>query len=336
MRVIHCGIAGDLPGGMAQVVNEYLSWTVAGLEQGYLLTTKGKRDPLSPLRSARAASAIVAMRRARARTLLIFHISERGSFLREGLLLLLARWLGFRCIAQVHGANFDQFAARYPKFVGYILRKASRTLVLSERSRRAAFHLGIDALRVNNPVWVPQENDVGGKEEIVLFCGEVSLRKGVDVLLDAWSRLREVGDWKLIVVGPGQLPMSGFFPDGIENVGALSHESAMEVCARASIAILPSRDEALPMFILEAMARRCAVISTPVGQIDSVLADGCGIIVPVGDAVATATALQRLIDSDKLRRELGDSARRKVIAEYSSDVVSARLVSIWREVLGER
>ena len=49
------------------------------------------------------------------------------------------------------------------------------------------------------------------------------------------------------------------------------------------LASLPSRAEALPMFLLEALANGCAVLGSTAGGIPELLSGGAGIVVPPGE-----------------------------------------------------
>ena len=98
----------------------------------------------------------------------------------------------------------------------------------------------------------------------------------MDILLEAWD---ELGDecrsdpWRLVIAGPcvedPQLKSNG----NVDFLGAVEHSRVLDLLGKASIAMLPSRAEALPMFVLEAMAAGCAVVATDVGGIQQLLGD---------------------------------------------------------------
>ena len=78
------------------------------------------------------------------------------------------------------------------------------------------------------------------------------------------------------------------------------------------------RGAGYPLAILEAMASSCAVIAStePLAN-EYMLAEGRGIIVPVGDVVQTSLALIRLLNDPELRRRMGSLARNYVAAHHS-------------------
>jgi len=333
-RVIHFGPAGDRPGGMAQVVQGYLDWSTSRLSVSSVMTTRGKHDPISPFLwcVALVKITITRMIKGHADTSMVFHISEGGSFLREGSLLIFSRLLRFRSVAHIHGAVFQQFASRHPRIAKSPLRWANMCLVLTEEHRNLLNELGIAESRIKvapNLVEVHPFNE--NKKPRVIFCGEVSTRKGADVLLEAWKQAVPDSQWELHIVGPKsesfELPHS--LPPQASYLGPLSHDDTIAEQRQAAIAVLPSRHEALPMFLLEAMAQSCAVISTRVGQVSQLLADEAGILVRPGSVDELASALRAMMHNDCIRTRLAKRGHARVSESYGLDSGRSQLVAYW-------
>ena len=84
--------------------------------------------------------------------------------------------------------------------------------------------------------------------------------------------------------------------------------------ASASCFVLPSRWEGLPMVLLEALAAGRAVVVSDFASAREVLKDGqSGLVVPVGDAEALASALMRVHDDHALRARLESGGARAVL-----------------------
>ncbi|MGT2425258.1 glycosyltransferase family 4 protein [Amnibacterium kyonggiense] len=340
--VAHVGLLGEQPGGMAQVVNGYLAWRAGDVDQVGIRSTRRKHDPAAPLLAAGAALRIVALaaraRRSGAPTVAVFHVSEGGSFLREGGLLRLSARLGLRTIAHVHGADFDDFAARRPEIVRPVLRAASAVAVLTDRSAATVRDLVGDSTAVavvRNSV--PSATPAEPKRREVLFGGELGTRKGVDVLLAAWQRISAATpEWRLRLAGP--LAPGFVLPDplpaGVEVLGAVAHDDLLGHLARAAVAVLPSRQEALPMFLLEALAARCAVIGSSAGQVPALLADGAGVVVDAGDTAALEAALRDVLADDGFRAGLVAHGTDRFESTYSTASARPALERFWREVAG--
>jgi glycosyltransferase involved in cell wall biosynthesis len=159
--------------------------------------------------------------------------------------------------------------------------------------------------------------------EMVLFAGEVGLRKGADVLQLAWETVASRRPLsKCIVAGPAteiRLPET----ERLEVRGPVDSGQVKQLIREARVIALPSRSEALPMILTEAMAAARPFVSTPTGGTPS-LADG-GIIVPVEDHQALATALIDLLDDPKLAQSLGTAGQRHCQERMSPEVVGIRL-----------
>ena len=83
----------------------------------------------------------------------------------------------------------------------------------------------------------------------------------------------------------------------------------------------PSHREGLSMVILEAMAAGLPIAATPVGEVGSLLDDGCGAIL-TDRGPAVTRALTTVISDREFRQELGAQARNRVARTFSSATLS--------------
>jgi glycosyltransferase involved in cell wall biosynthesis len=92
------------------------------------------------------------------------------------------------------------------------------------------------------------------------------------------------------------------------------------VLADADLFVLPSRSEAFPNAVIEAMAAGLPVIATDVGGIPEIIRTGeNGLLVPPGDPEALAHAIVGLMDQPGLAADLGRAARIDVERYYTLD-----------------
>ncbi len=334
LLAVHIGRRGEVAGGMTQVVNGYLAHTFANFDLAMVSSRNGSGG-LRAVWVAAAAGYRIFRLGNRESTVVIAHLSQRGSFLREGALLALAHARGFATVAQLHGSSFAQFAASRPGLVGRVLRAADVVLTLSAESRSAAAEFVPGERVVLVPNAVAHGVDRAG-EPLIVFGGAVSTRKGVDVLVEAWQRLAAKHPlWKIVIAGPiADQPVVPLTHG--EFLGSVSHEALMTLLERSSIAVLPSRDEAMPMFILEAMARNNCVIATRVGAIPDVLAHGVGVLVDAGDAGALEDELRRAIVDSDWRDSKAHLARYAFESTYSSAAVFPLVEQSWMAALTRR
>lgn len=341
MRVYQLGPSGDQPGGMAQVVNKLLEWTDDRFRVTAIVSTRRRHDPLAPALALRAlASLLVGARPGRIpRPVLVAHLSEGGSFVREGGLLLIAGLLGYGTIAHLHGADFESFATARPRLVRLVLGQAHAIATLTDGARSTVKRLlGDDAPIhiVRNPVDIPL--DKRDKQRLVLFAGEVGFRKGADVLAQAWNDLPAavVDGWELVVAGPIAAPVIASTLRTSRSVtvtGSLPHDVILDRFLDAAVVVLPSRAEALPMTILEAMAAGCVVVATSVGQIADVVRPGAtGVLVSPDDPRSLRDGLAAVMADQDNRRRLGENAAQVIEQQFSSRVVRTSLNDLWAEV----
>ncbi len=171
---------------------------------------------------------------------------------------------------------------------------------------------------------------------IILTVGSLTHQKGHDVLLKAFSGLAErFPEWRLEVLGDGRLR------EKLKNVsGALGisdrviwHGKVRDTSPfyrAADVFVLVSRYEGTPNALLEAMSFGLPVIVSDAspGPLEFVEHNVNGLVVPVENAEALESALERLVSEPGLRHRLGAAARRRV-AEFSV----ANVIEIWEKAI---
>jgi glycosyltransferase involved in cell wall biosynthesis len=264
------------------------------------------------------------------------HMSERGSFIREGMIVQAARYRGQACVVSVHGAEFVDFCRRRPYLVRRVLRSASSVTVLSQEALATVNSLDSDISveLVPNAVSVDRSaGPVANTAELVLFAGEIGLRKGADVLARAWRIVAERRPAaRCIMVGPRtalNLPMY----ERLDVRGPVSREDIRELMRQARVVALPSRAEALPMVLAESLAAGRPFVSTPVGGVPAI-APG-GILVPVGDHEALADALVALLADAQQAQAVAEIGRELCRSQMSPAVIDVRLRGLYARACGE-
>lgn len=103
--------------------------------------------------------------------------------------------------------------------------------------------------------------------------------------------------------------------------------------AQATIVVLPSYREGLPRGLIEAAACQRAIVTTDVpGCRDVVRHEVNGLLVPVRDGEATATAIARLLDAPALRHRLAAAGRQIAEAEFSVEGFVEQSLAAYRAV----
>ena len=164
----------------------------------------------------------------------------------------------------------------------------------------------------------------------ILFVGNEARRKGLDLLLEAVERLGL--DAVIDVVSGDSVPPKPYVRvhRGVE----AGSERLRELFASADVFAFPTRADAVPWVVLEAMASGLPVVATRVGAIGEILGDA-GELVEVGDVEGLTEALRRLSNAE-LRRRLGGRALARVRARYDSAVQTRRLLELLGEAAGRQ
>ena len=176
----------------------------------------------------------------------------------------------------------------------------------------------------------------------VVVVANLRPEKGHAVLIDAAAAvLRQFPDATFHVVGSGpehRALMARADDRGVAQAFFfLGHQE--DVAARlaaADIFVLPSRSEAFPNAVLEAMAAGMPIVASGVGGILELIDDGrSGLLVPAGDPDALARGICRLMTDSPLAARLGDAALGKAEG-YSFDRMVAAFDSLYQAELARR
>lgn len=114
-------------------------------------------------------------------------------------------------------------------------------------------------------------------------------------------------------------------------------ENALVVNAiqrQASIVVQKSREEGFGLTVAEAMWKSRPVVASDVGGISDQLAGGHGILVDPEDAGALGSALETLIQSPAMQREMGAMARQRIFESYLPDRHLTDFAKMFRSVAG--
>ncbi|MFI0718174.1 glycosyltransferase [Streptomyces sp. NPDC021224] len=261
-------------------------------------------------------------------------------------------------VFQPHAWSFDAVGgptARAARaWERYAARWADRVLCVSDAERRAGLAAGVRArwAVVRNGVdlarftpaaepaavraALPALSDAGPGTPLVVCVGRLCPQKGQDVLLRAWPAVAAaVPEARLVLVGDGperQRLLAGA-PPGVLLAGAA--RDTLPWYQAADVVVLPSRWEGMALAPLEAMACGRPVVTTDVSGARETLhpqdADTC--VVPVGDPVALAAALLRLLADRPLRTAASLRALAHARAHHDAARAAADVAALYQDVL---
>jgi glycosyltransferase involved in cell wall biosynthesis len=170
---------------------------------------------------------------------------------------------------------------------------------------------------------------------VLSYVGRLVGDKGLRELADAWQQIKNnFQNLHLLVAGMEEqqdpLPTSVlqvFRADPRVHMLGPVFDDMPSIYAATDACVLPTYREGLSNVALECGAMGLPIVATRTeGCIDVVQDGATGLLVPVQNARALASALQRLLSSEELRDRLGQKAREVVSSQFAEDQVSELLV----------
>jgi alpha-maltose-1-phosphate synthase len=207
-------------------------------------------------------------------------------------------------------------------------------------------HNGIDARQYSPDAARDVLNRYGidADRPSVVFVGRVTRQKGLPVLLRAAEQIDPAAQ---LVLCAGQADTAELQAEvtGLVDLlratrsgviwipGMLAKPEVIQILSHATVFVCPSEYEPLGIVNLEAMACGSAVVASAVGGIPEVVADGeTGLLVPVGDEAALASAVNVLIRDPARAAEFGARGRQRAAAEFSWDRIAAQTAELYAEL----
>jgi glycosyltransferase involved in cell wall biosynthesis len=219
--------------------------------------------------------------------------------------------------------------------------KLDTLTVLTEKDRkRYGKHLrgAVPVARIPNTVRDLGDVKADLSAKRVLTAGRFHRQKGYDRLIKTWEMIADKHpDWELRICGEGpwqeklELMIERRGLGGSVTLAGPSKDLGAEM-AQASIFVLSSRWEGLPLVLIEAMSVGMAVVSfdCPTGPAEVIDDHVNGLLIRPRKMEVLAAGLSEMMSSEELRRRCAAGAV-ETAREYSMDVVGPR----WESVLSE-
>lgn len=236
-------------------------------------------------------------------------------------------------------------AAKDSSMERQLYRSVDEMIFVSEAARQAFLsgRPGCDETKlhvVHNSIIPPGSVDrISSEDDKVrlLYIGRISPEKGVDVLVDAMTKLSDL-PVHLTVAGMGRgkdvLPLmrecrNSRIDDRVEWVGHI--DNVYGAIAKADIGILPTRvPEAFGLSALEFISQGVPVVASASGGPLEIFTDGTdGFLVEPGNAAALAQAIRRLVTDAPLRDRMGRAARDTFDSKFGYTQFLKKIIEIY-------
>jgi glycosyltransferase involved in cell wall biosynthesis len=166
----------------------------------------------------------------------------------------------------------------------------------------------------------------------------LSRNKGTDLLCRIAGELKD--EVEVFLAGPADAGFSRELAGmadapNIHLLGPIPHGSIPDFYRFLDCFVLPSRFEAFPLTVLEAMASGCAVVATRVGGIPEMIGpeEEAGLLFPVGDTAALKSHLQRLREDLNMQHHLKEKGRARVVHRFSLQQTVAGALAVYEQTL---
>lgn len=170
------------------------------------------------------------------------------------------------------------------------------------------------------------------QEDFLLFVGDLSRDKGVEILLHAYAHMKR--PIPLVLIGrPVNVLFSGI-PSEIHVLQSWPHEAVLAAWRRSTIAITPSIwPDPCPTVAMEAMCMGKPVVASRIGGLMDIIRDGeTGLLVTPGDPIALQEAIDSLLDDNERRADMSVRAQQRIV-EFQARAVGSRIEDIYQEVI---
>ncbi len=328
--VLHVGNAPDGPGGIASVIRRHLTRSNIHAQAA---SSYDPRKGSWVAKSAPSVAAALLILRVPKNVVVHVHVSNKGSLLREGLLAVLARLNRHPVVVTLHGSGMTR-ASSLERWGLRALCAQARAVHLLSPSFSGVSHSTREII-IPNDVELTTPRCFTERQSFVVSVGEVGHRKGLDVLLDLGPLLPP--NVRLRLIGP---PSPGLTDEsreklssaqGIDWLGAVSPEVARAEIGQSLLLINPSRGEAFPMVVCEALASGTPVIGTDVGGQGQLLRVSGQDIVGL-DAVELAGRVASLVNDIEKWNGRSRAAVTYANAHLESGLIAERWEELYREV----
>lgn len=244
------------------------------------------------------------------------------------------------------------FKKTYNFIVGHkIIRNAKVFIAITDDEKSQFLPYGIDPERIQivnngiNPNDFSSQDVEGvrarhslGNRPFILFVGRLNLIKGPDLLLEAYNQLGDrLAHYDLVFVGPdggmqqALVESSKHLAQGanVRFIGYLGGKDKSDIYHAAEFLVIPSRQEAMSIVVLEAGICKTPVLLTTACGFDEVAGVGGGIVVDA-EIESLKAGLLEMIQHDDLGR-MGEQLFRFVAENYTWADVGKKLEKILRD-----
>lgn len=348
-NIVMLGTAPDALGGIASVIGTYYaSGIIDNCNITYLVThcTGTVQQKISTLFKAWCTFIRIILKGKI--KIVHMHLACGMSFWRKSLFAAYAALLKIPFVIHLHSGNFPQYYLNSSKLTRLIIRcmfrLAAANITVSKELKLWLEQISNirPAVIIHNPICIPAIRQASArKQSTIVFVGRIEPAKGIIDLITAVQHISQsYPEARLVIAGAGDTAtvkkMAADLGIGskIDFPGWVTGETKSALLTTATLFVLPSYAEGMPMGVLEAMSHGTAVIASDVGGIPEAIHDGIeGLLVPPGNVLKLVEAITLLLCNRELRERLGRAGQEAVRQRFSTASTSAALSDLYARLL---
>jgi len=177
---------------------------------------------------------------------------------------------------------------------------------------------------------------------VILFLGRLTEQKGVNEIVVAFNALcLSRPDSILVLVGPQEKAYGASLEKMIEELpcrqnirllGPVYDDGKYEILSTASLFVTLSKNEGLPVAVLEALALRVPPVVTSAANLPEIAEYGAGEILADEHPDAVAASLRSLLEDTQRLHAMGERAKTLVRDRFSPEVVVPQLLTLYQSL----
>jgi len=250
-------------------------------------------------------------------------------------------------IVTIHGSDIYQ-ATKIPgvkTITRFALNRSRKVIAPSISLSETAIAFGLNKKKsLTIPDGVDIEVFTPGPEkrpEKILFVGSLIKRKGVNFLLEAFSKVTpNFPNTELLIVGEGSekddllnLAEKLGIQSKVTFLGSISPTDVKFHMQQARVFVLPSIEEGLGVVLLEALACGTPCVGSRVGGIPDVLNANVGILITPGDIHGLAQAICEILSDSNNWSKMSFEARKRAESIFSWKKIASQIVKEYDAIL---
>ena len=282
----------------------------------------------------------------------IIHITSSASIslTKDLYMTKIAHKHGVKVVIHFHFGRIPELAEKCNwewRLLCKVVNSADTIIVLDSASYKTLLQAGFTNIRMlPNPIAsevikIARKTSANQREErYVLFVGHGYRSKGIYELVDSCRNIPNVKVKMLGAILDSEkeaLYKYSNHADWLDIRGETPYEEVIAEMCKCDVFVLPTYTEGFPNVILESMACRCAIVTTPVGAIPEMLEEEngkhYGIMVEPRNVEQLKGAIEKMLSDVDFKNECRANVQQRVNERYNIDSVWRQMVDIWRETV---